>query len=356
MDFELATETTDLANAVTDWAKAHKWRDRAPALGPGAADWDDPAGQWAAVSAIAWREFVSLGVLDVQASGGTFLDTVAALMAVGAAGMPGPILEAQLAVATGNTDAASVAAAGGVVTSARMAGERVLVGWGAVADLVVDQDTGETVATAALPLARMSYRGFPHGWLERGTRQRPADGKRLGSLEASARRWTAAAALIVGLAEEAIRRSTEYASQRVQFGRPIGAFQPVQWYLVECDVWLRAARMAVYDAAWRIAGCRDYHVPAAAFAWMAASRLGRTVEANCHQVFGATGFTYETGLIGVTWPLWWIRASVGTHEARTYLTDARCRPAGAMASRVFDNYPRGNPYETPSGAGVTDGR
>jgi alkylation response protein AidB-like acyl-CoA dehydrogenase len=58
------------------------------------------------------------------------------------------------------------------------------------------------------------------------------------------------AALAVGLAQGAYEAARHYASEREQFGQPIGAFQAIQWKLVDTATRIEAARLLTYRAAW----------------------------------------------------------------------------------------------------------
>jgi alkylation response protein AidB-like acyl-CoA dehydrogenase len=57
------------------------------------------------------------------------------------------------------------------------------------------------------------------------------------------------AAELVGVAQRLLDMSVEHASTRVQFDRPIGAFQAVKHRLVDTHVAIERARTLVYDAA-----------------------------------------------------------------------------------------------------------
>jgi acyl-CoA dehydrogenase len=59
------------------------------------------------------------------------------------------------------------------------------------------------------------------------------------------------AAEAIGLGRAALRRATEYAKERVVFGRPIGQNQGIQHPLAECWVELEAADLLVHRAAWQ---------------------------------------------------------------------------------------------------------
>src|SRR5690606_3127741 len=53
---------------------------------------------------------------------------------------------------------------------------------------------------------------------------------------------------LVGVAAEAIRLASEYARERIQFGRPIGSFQAVAHPLAQSAVEIDAARLMAWRA------------------------------------------------------------------------------------------------------------
>jgi acyl-CoA dehydrogenase len=57
-------------------------------------------------------------------------------------------------------------------------------------------------------------------------------------------------ATAVGLAQRALDEAIEYSKTRKQFGRPISAFQGIEFKLAEMATELEAARLLVYQAAW----------------------------------------------------------------------------------------------------------
>jgi len=61
----------------------------------------------------------------------------------------------------------------------------------------------------------------------------------------------------LGIGKAALRRAVRYATQRVVFGRPIGANQGVSFPLAEAHARLAAAELVIRQAAWRI----DNHLP-----------------------------------------------------------------------------------------------
>jgi alkylation response protein AidB-like acyl-CoA dehydrogenase len=99
----------------------------------------------------------------------------------------------------------------------------------------------------------------------------------------------------VGLAQRALELSVEHAKTRVQFGRPIGAFQAVAHRCVDlaCDV--EACRYAWYQAAWKLDADAEAAFEIAAAKAYATEAL-RRVFLNAHQIHGAMGFSMEHDL------------------------------------------------------------
>mgnify|MGYP000741850918 CR=1 FL=1 len=54
----------------------------------------------------------------------------------------------------------------------------------------------------------------------------------------------------IGIAEACLADSIKYSRERVQFQKPIGHFQSIQWKLADMATRLDAARMLTYRAAW----------------------------------------------------------------------------------------------------------
>ncbi len=98
----------------------------------------------------------------------------------------------------------------------------------------------------------------------------------------------------VGAADEALRISVEYAKERRQFDRPIGAFQAVQHLCADMLQDIELGRAAAYFAAWACdaADATERHravTMAKAWAGDAFYRVG----ASAVQVHGGIGFTWE---------------------------------------------------------------
>ncbi len=107
---------------------------------------------------------------------------------------------------------------------------------------------------------------------------------------------TFAAAELLGGAARVLEMATDYAKERVQFGRPIGSFQAVKHRCADMLVDVEGMRSVVYWAAWCIgAGDVDASI-AASSAKVWCSDASKRVMASGLQVHGGIGFTWEHDL------------------------------------------------------------
>lgn len=100
------------------------------------------------------------------------------------------------------------------------------------------------------------------------------------------------AAQALGIAEGAMEEAINYMKERKQFGKPLSAFQGLQWMIAEMDVKVEAAKQLVYKAAW----CKDKGLPyslEAARAKLFASETAMEVTTKVVQIFGGYGYTKE---------------------------------------------------------------
>jgi alkylation response protein AidB-like acyl-CoA dehydrogenase len=110
------------------------------------------------------------------------------------------------------------------------------------------------------------------------------------------RACVALAAESTGLAQRALEMSVEYAKDRQQFGRPIGAYQAVSHRCAQMLLETENSRSAVYGAAWA-ADAEPESLPlAASMAKAYASDAGWRVPDAAIQVHGGIGFTWEHDL------------------------------------------------------------
>ncbi len=127
-----------------------------------------------------------------------------------------------------------------------------------------------------------------------------SDADRLGEVGAGWRLWehvmhdaiVVLAARAMGGARRALEMTVQYAKDRKQFDKPLGAFQAISHYLADALTAIDGGTTLVYEAAW----ARDRGKDVARLAPMAklfACDTFRDVTATCQQVWGGVGFTIE---------------------------------------------------------------
>jgi short-chain 2-methylacyl-CoA dehydrogenase len=102
----------------------------------------------------------------------------------------------------------------------------------------------------------------------------------------------ALAALAVGLAQGCLEESVKYAKEREAFGRPIGAFQGIQFKIADMKVAVETARLATYKAAWLRDRGRPFKAEAS-LAKLYASEIAVTAAREAVQVHGGYGYIEE---------------------------------------------------------------
>lgn len=100
------------------------------------------------------------------------------------------------------------------------------------------------------------------------------------------------AAQALGIAEGAFEEAVAYMKERKQFGKPLSAFQGLQWYVAEMDVKIEAARHLVYKAACKKQAGEPYSLDAAR-AKLFAADVAMEVTTKAVQIFGGYGYTKE---------------------------------------------------------------
>jgi alkylation response protein AidB-like acyl-CoA dehydrogenase len=259
------------------------------------AAWDDGEGH----DADLWAHLGGMGVLGVLVPeadggfGGSDVDLVLLLEELGKAAVPGPVVEhaAVVAPALVGTEWAAGLADGSVVGTAAFDGSPY-VPHAQVADVVLGPEG--VLRTEGATLTDVAG-------IDQGRRLFTVDGGTLVPLDYDAdlafdRGALATAAFLVGLSERMIDVAAEYARQREQYGKPIGAYQAVKHLLADALLKVEFAKPAVYRAAWSVAEdevtrARDVSM-AKALAGDAAYRASR----SSMQVHGAIGYTWEADL------------------------------------------------------------
>ena len=100
------------------------------------------------------------------------------------------------------------------------------------------------------------------------------------------------AAWAVGAAGYVQEITVQYAKDREQFDKPIGAFQAIAHYLADRQAELDGARTLVHEAAWARATGRSV-ARLAPMAKLFAFRTARRVTATSQQIHGGNGFTLD---------------------------------------------------------------
>ncbi len=103
----------------------------------------------------------------------------------------------------------------------------------------------------------------------------------------------AISALALGCARACLEMATEYASERVAFGRPIGANQAIAFALADLAVAVENSHNLIYKAAWLKDQGRDVG-RAAAIAKLYTTEAAVTATRVATQVFGGAGFIEES--------------------------------------------------------------
>ncbi|MEY2567198.1 MAG: hypothetical protein QOE35_1727 [Actinomycetota bacterium] len=220
-----------------------------------------------------WARLGDIGLFD---EGVAPTDAIGAIEETGRACAPEPIIEA---FATQRADATLALAHTPYALYADQ-----------VAEIVVEHDGRLVVGSAREPVAsvdesRRLFRVEP--------RPDPSD---LALDEVTDRAALAAAAQLCGLADAMLELTVPYASERKQFGAPIGSFQAVKHHLADAALALEFARPLVYRAAWEVEHDTAERATAVSLAKAAASDAGVIASRKALQVHGAIGYAHEYDL------------------------------------------------------------
>ena len=106
----------------------------------------------------------------------------------------------------------------------------------------------------------------------------------------------ASAAQLVGLSQQMLDMTVEYAKVREQFGKPIGSFQAVKHHLSNAMIQVSFARPVVHRGAYALSNNTDERRVHVSMAKLYASEAHRFVAKQALQVHGAIGYTIECDL------------------------------------------------------------
>jgi len=139
----------------------------------------------------------------------------------------------------------------------------------------------------------------------------------------SAATWLSAERLIVasnaiGLADYLLKLGVEYAKIRVQFNKPIGNNQAIQWMLADSATEIEAARWLTYHTAWLI-DQGDMAIKEISMAKLFASEMCDRVADRILQVHGGMGYMKELPVERIYRIARLLRIGGGTSEIQRHL-------------------------------------
>jgi 3-oxocholest-4-en-26-oyl-CoA dehydrogenase beta subunit len=183
----------------------------------------------------------------------------------------------------------------------RLTGSRTQVGYGPVADAFLvpaETDTGpmvfliarEDAGVTVTPLDTTGHGSVAHLELHGVETARVVGGDQKGAVLAWLTTHSALgrSAYQLGVLERALELTSTYAREREQFDRPIGSFQAVSARLADGYIDVKALRLTLTQAAWRLSADlpADVEVSSAAF-W--AAEAGHRVAHTTVHVHGGVG-------------------------------------------------------------------
>ena len=101
------------------------------------------------------------------------------------------------------------------------------------------------------------------------------------------------AAMAVGIARAAVEYATEYARNRVQFGRPIGQNQAIAFMLADMQSSVDAARLLTWRAAWMARNGVPFDHAEGSMSKLVAGETAVRVTDQAMQILGGNGYTRE---------------------------------------------------------------
>jgi acyl-CoA dehydrogenase len=103
------------------------------------------------------------------------------------------------------------------------------------------------------------------------------------------------AAISIGIARAALELAVEWSKSRQAFGSALADKQAIQWMLADSEIELRAAKLLVYQAAWKADRGEDAKVDAS-IAKVYGTETAHRVLDRCIQIFGGMGAAQELPL------------------------------------------------------------
>lgn len=131
---------------------------------------------------------------------------------------------------------------------------------------------------------------------------------------------------ILGAAERAVELAADHVSNRIQFGKPIAAFQAVQFMLADAAVAVAGLRELAQFTLWRVATDPSTAAPDALALRVHAIDVARAVLRTCQQLHGASGVCDEYDISVITRHIQpALRLPFGAERSAAVLADAIAR-------------------------------
>ncbi len=96
----------------------------------------------------------------------------------------------------------------------------------------------------------------------------------------------------IGIAQGSLDAALQYARERKQFGKPLADFQAIQFKFADMATRINAARLLMYQAAWKKDHKMSYSIEAA-MAKVAASETAVFASTEAVQIHGGNGYTKD---------------------------------------------------------------
>jgi butyryl-CoA dehydrogenase len=234
-----------------------------------------------------------------------------------------PMAQGEKIGAYGLTEPSSGSDAGGMKTTARLngdhyviSGSKIFITNGGIADIyIVFASTDPTQKTKGITafIVESDFPGFSVGKKENklGIRSSPTteiifeeckvpvenvlgdvgEGFKIAMMTLDGGR-NGIAAQAVGIAQGALDAATNYAKERVQFGKPISAQQGVGFKLADMATGIEASRLLTYQAAWLESEGLPYGKESA-MSKLLAGDTAMKVTTEAVQIFGGYGYTKD---------------------------------------------------------------
>ncbi len=298
MDFGLSDEQREIKSTAREFLAARLKPEKVRELAESGDPYDDEI--WAEMCELGWP-----GIAVPEEHGGQGLGMVELVILqeeLGYACAPSPFVAnacAGLFIADAGSDSQrerwlpGIASGEGRGAVAMTPDAEPIVGAaeGAAVLVLNDGDGGRLVEPSAASLERLDMidatRAYYRVAADGGD---PLPGEVAGAVDKAA---IALAAELMGVGQRALDMATDYAKEREQFGRPIGAYQAVSHRLADMLWAVEEARSLTLYAAW-VADAEPDSLPlAASMAKARASDAAASITHDAIQTFGGIGFTWE---------------------------------------------------------------